>query len=66
MLSCETITRDVNRVMRSVSKSLPDQPNITSNSFRVGYISQLDQTCSNKGLGFDLRPSAEVEEWSSV
>jgi integrase len=41
MLSRETITRDVNRVMRSVSKGLPDQPNITSHSFRVGYISQL-------------------------
>jgi hypothetical protein len=41
MLSRETIIRDVNRVMRSVSKSLPDQPNITSHSFRVGYISQL-------------------------
>lgn len=41
MLSRETITRDVNRVMRSVSKSLPDQPNITSHSFRIGYISQL-------------------------
>ena len=27
--------------MRSVSKSLPNQPNITSHSFRVGYISQL-------------------------
>jgi len=41
MLSRETITRDVNRVMRSVSGNLPDQPNITSHSFRVGYISQL-------------------------
>ena len=41
MLSRETITRDVNRVMRSVSENLPDQPNITSHSFRVGYISQL-------------------------
>lgn len=41
MLSLETITRDVNRVMRSVSKSLPDQLNITSQSFQVGYISQL-------------------------
>jgi integrase len=41
MLSRETITRDVNKVMRSVSKSLPNQPNITSHSFRVGYISQL-------------------------
>ena len=41
MLSRETITRDVNKVMHSVSKSLTDQPNITSHSFRVGYISQL-------------------------
>jgi len=41
MLSRETITRDVNRVMRSVSKSLPDEPNITSHSFRIGYISKL-------------------------
>ena len=41
MLSRETITRDVNRVMRSVSKSIPDQPNITSHSFRIGYISRL-------------------------
>ena len=41
MLSRETITRDVNKIMGSVSKSLPNQPNITSHSFRVGYISQL-------------------------
>jgi site-specific recombinase XerD len=41
MLSRETITKDVNKVMRSVSKSLPDQSNITSHSFRVGYISKL-------------------------
>ena len=41
MLSRETITRDMNRVMPSVSKSFPDQPKITSHSFRVGYISQL-------------------------
>ena len=41
MLSRETITRDVNRVMRAVSNQLPDKPNITSHSFRVGYISQL-------------------------
>lgn len=41
ILSHETIIRDVNRVMCSVSKSLLDQPNITSHSFRVGYISQL-------------------------
>lgn len=41
MLRRETITIDVNRVMHSVSKSLPGQPNITSHSFRIGYISQL-------------------------
>ena len=34
----ETITKGVNKVMRSVSKQLPDKPNITSHSFRIGYI----------------------------
>jgi site-specific recombinase XerD len=37
----ETITMDVNKVMHSVSKLLPSNPNITSHSFRIGYISQL-------------------------
>jgi integrase len=41
MISREIITKDVNRVMRSISHQLLDQPNITSHSFRVGYISQL-------------------------
>ena len=41
MLRRETITMDVNRVMHSVSKLLPSKPNITSHSFRIGYISQL-------------------------
>ena len=41
MLRRETITIDVNRVMRYVSKGLPDKPQITSHSFRIGYISQL-------------------------
>ena len=40
-LSRETITKDVNKVMRSVSNQLPDKPNITSHSFRIGYITQL-------------------------
>jgi len=94
----EVITTDVNKVMHKVSKIFPGQPNITSHSFRVGYItqlwkdskdiefvkqtighqnldttsayvnklsdqerreriSQLDQTCSEKGLGFNLSPS---------
>ena len=35
----ETITMDVNRVMHSVSKDLSPKPNITSHSFRIGYIS---------------------------
>ena len=41
MLSSETITKDVNRVMRSVLNQFTDKPNITSHSFRVGYITQL-------------------------
>ena len=41
MLRRETITMGVNRVMHAVSKSLPSKPNITSHSFRIGYISQL-------------------------
>ena len=35
------ITRDVNNVMREVSNQLPGKPNITSHSFRIGYITQL-------------------------
>jgi integrase len=35
------ITRDVNKVMREVSNQLPGKPNITSHSFRIGYITQL-------------------------
>jgi site-specific recombinase XerD len=41
MLRRETINLDVNRVMHSVSNFLPSKPNITSHSFRIGYISQL-------------------------
>ena len=35
------ITKDVNKVMRQVSNQLPNKPNITSHSFRIGYITQL-------------------------
>jgi integrase len=41
MLRRETITTDVNKGMRFVSKQIPSQPNITSHSFRIGYISKL-------------------------
>jgi integrase len=37
----EVITTDINKVMYKVSRILPDQPNITSHSFRIGYITQL-------------------------
>jgi integrase len=37
----EAITKDVNKVMRTVSNQLPGQPNVTSHSFRIGYITQL-------------------------
>ena len=35
------ITRDVNKVMREVSSKIPSKPNITSHSFRIGFITQL-------------------------
>ena len=35
------VTKDVNKMMRQVSKQLSDKPNITSHSFRIGYITQL-------------------------
>jgi len=35
------ITRDVNKMMREVSNQLPGKLNITSHSFRIGYITQL-------------------------
>ena len=41
MLRRQTITMDVNKVMHSVSNLLTSKPNITSHSFRIGYISQL-------------------------
>ena len=41
MLRRQTITMDVNKVIPSVSNLLPSKPNITSHSFRIGYISQL-------------------------
>jgi len=41
ILRRETITMDVNRVMHAVSKGIPSKPNITSHSFRIGYISEL-------------------------
>jgi integrase len=37
----EAITKDVNKVMRTVSNQLPGQPNVTSHSFRIGSITQL-------------------------
>nr|YP_010283282.1 hypothetical protein MKU01_pgp092 [Psammodictyon constrictum]ULD16401.1 hypothetical protein [Psammodictyon constrictum] len=40
-LSRVVITKDINKVMRQVSNQLPDKPNITSHSFRIGYITQL-------------------------
>ena len=40
-LSREAITKEINKVMRQVTHQLPGQPNITSHSFRIGYITQL-------------------------
>jgi len=41
ILSRETITRAVNLVTRTVSEKILSKPNITSHSFRIGYITQL-------------------------
>ena len=41
--------------MRSLSKSLKDQPNITSHNFRIGYIRQLWK--DSKEIEFVKKPS---------
>lgn len=41
ILTRETITKDVNLVTRRVSEKILSKPNITSHSFRIGYITQL-------------------------
>ena len=41
ILTRETITKAVNLVTRKVSEEISSKPNITSHSFRIGYITQL-------------------------
>ena len=41
ILTRETITKAVNLVTRMVSEEILSKPNITSHSFRIGYIPQL-------------------------
>jgi integrase len=41
MLRRETLTMDVNKVLRSFTNSIESKPNITSHSFRIGYITKL-------------------------
>ena len=40
-LGCVVITKNVNKIMNQVSEQLPDKPNITNHSFRIGYMTQL-------------------------
>ena len=40
-LTRETITKAVNLLTRTVSEEISSKPNITSHSFRIGYITQL-------------------------
>ena len=40
-LTRETITKAVNIVIRTISEKIISKPNITSHSFRIGYITQL-------------------------
>ena len=41
ILTRETITKAINLVARRVSEKIISKPNITSHSFRIGYITQL-------------------------
>ena len=41
ILTRETITKAVNLVTNTVSEEISSKPNITSHSFRIGYITQL-------------------------
>lgn len=41
ILRRETLTRDINRVLQSISRTFPNQPHISSYSFRIGYIETL-------------------------
>ena len=41
MLRRETLTIEINKLTRSVSKNFPERPNITSHSFWIVYISRL-------------------------
>ena len=41
MLRRESLTKSINVVTRKASEELPDKPNITSHSFRIGFITQL-------------------------
>jgi len=41
ILTRETITKAVNIVTRTISEEIISKPNITSHSFRIGYITQL-------------------------
>jgi site-specific recombinase XerD len=37
----ETITLNINCILKTVSEKLPDKPNLSSHSFRIGYITCL-------------------------
>ena len=37
----DTLTKEINLSLRNLSKNLPNKPNLTSHSFRIGSISQL-------------------------
>jgi len=50
ILTRETLTKDVNKIMKEVSNRMPNKPNITSHSFRIGYITDL--WCDSKDIEF--------------
>ena len=37
----DTLTKEINLVLQNLVERLPNKPNLTSHSFRIGFISQL-------------------------
>ena len=57
-LKRDTLTQEINIVLENLSKNLPDNPNLTTHSFRIGFISQLwrdnnDIKCVRQAIGHE-------------
>lgn len=41
VISRETLTKSMNKILKKVASEMDDVPNLSSHSFRIGYITQL-------------------------